>query len=78
VDKYLETVNGSGVADTLGNVLEWTLDRWRSYPSGEKNKDIYIAKGGSWISDSSISLSRQFPVDKNTTSNILGFRCVAI
>ncbi len=78
VDKYLEAVNGLGVADTLGNVLEWTLDRWRSHPSGEKNTDIYIAKGGSWISDSSISLSRQFPMGKNTTSNILGFRCVAI
>ena len=78
VDKYLETVNGAGVADTLGNVLEWTLDLWRPHPSGEKNTDIYVVKGGSWISDGSISLSRQFPMDKNTSSNILGFRCVAI
>jgi formylglycine-generating enzyme required for sulfatase activity len=78
VDKYLKFVNGAGVVDTLGNVLEWTLELWRSSPSGEKNTDMCVVKGGSWISDSSISLSRQFPMDKNTTSNILGFRCVAI
>lgn len=78
VDKYLELINSAGVADTLGNVLEWTLDPWRAFPSGEENTDIYVVKGGSWISDSSIRLSIRFPMDKNTTSNILGFRCVAI
>ena len=26
VDSYLEFANDYGVADTLGNILEWTLD----------------------------------------------------
>jgi len=78
VDKYLEFAGESGVADTLGNVLEWTLDIWESPKSGEKNIDMYVVKGGSWISNSLINLSSRYPMDKNISSNILGFRCVAI
>ncbi len=78
IDKYLEFAGESGVADTLGNVLEWTLDIWGSPESGEKNTDMYIVKGGSWISNTLISLSARYPMDRNTSSNILGFRCVAI
>ncbi len=78
VDKYLEFAGESGVADTLGNVLEWTLDIWESPESGEKNIDMYVVKGGSWISNSLINLSGRYPMDKKTSSNVLGFRCVAI
>jgi len=78
VDKYLEFAGESGVADTLGNVLEWTLDIWERPESGEKNIDIYVVKGGSWISNDLISLSARYPMDRNTSSNVLGFRCVAI
>jgi formylglycine-generating enzyme required for sulfatase activity len=78
VDKYLESANEYGVVDTLGNVLEWTLDNWKTQKLGEKKTDIHIVKGGSWISDGSISLSNRYPMEKNTSSNILGFRCVAI
>jgi formylglycine-generating enzyme required for sulfatase activity len=78
VDKYLEFAGESGVADTLGNVLEWTLDIWESPESGEKNIDIYVVKGGSWISNSLISLFGRYPMDRNTSSNIQGFRCVVI
>jgi formylglycine-generating enzyme required for sulfatase activity len=78
VDKYLEFANEYGVADTLGNVLEWTLDVWETQKPGEKNTDIHVVKGGSWISDSLICLSNHFPMDKNTSSNVLGLRCVAI
>jgi formylglycine-generating enzyme required for sulfatase activity len=78
VDKYLEFANEYGVADTLGNVLEWTLDVWETQKPGEKNTDIHVVKGGSWISDSPICLSNRFPMDKNTSSNVLGLRCVAI
>ena len=78
VDKYLEFGNEYGVADTLGDVLEWTLDNWEAQKPGEKNTDIHVVKGGSWISDSPICLSNRYPMDKNTSSNVLGFRCVAI
>jgi formylglycine-generating enzyme required for sulfatase activity len=78
VDKYLEFANEYGVADTLGNVLEWTLDVWEAQKPGEKNTDIHVVKGGSWISDSPICLSNRYPMDKNTSSNVLGLRCVAI
>ncbi len=78
VDKYLEFANVYGVVDTLGNVLEWTLDNWEAQRPGEKNTDIHVVKGGSWISDSPICLSNRYPMDRNNSSNVLGFRCVAI
>jgi formylglycine-generating enzyme required for sulfatase activity len=78
VDKYLESANDFGVADTLGNVLEWTLDHWGSNQSKDKNTEIYVVKGGSWISDGSLCLPGRYPMDKKIASNILGFRCVAI
>jgi formylglycine-generating enzyme required for sulfatase activity len=78
VDKYLESANDFGVADTLGNVLEWTLDLWGSNQSKDKNTEIYVVKGGSWISDGSLCLPGRYPMDKKIASNILGFRCIAI
>lgn len=75
VDKYLEYVNEYEVADTLGNVLEWTLDPWRECEPDEEN---YVVKGASWISDSEVGLTDRQPVYKNAGSNILGFRCIAI
>ncbi|MGA2332092.1 MAG: SUMF1/EgtB/PvdO family nonheme iron enzyme [Syntrophales bacterium] len=78
VDKYLEFANVYGVADALGNVLEWTLDNWEAQKPGEKNTNIHVVKGGSWISDSPICLSNRYSMDKNTSSNVLGLRCVAI
>ncbi len=78
VDKHLEFANACGVADTLGNVLEWTLDPWDAQRPGEKNADIHVVKGGSWISDGPVCLSNRYPMHRNTSSNVLGFRCVAI
>ena len=78
VDKFLEFANEYGMVDTLGNVLEWTLDAWETHKPGENNTGIHVVKGGSWISDSPIFLSGRYPMDKNTSSNILGMRCVAI
>jgi formylglycine-generating enzyme required for sulfatase activity len=78
VDKYLESANDCGVADTLGNVLDWTLELWSSNQSKDKNTEIYVVKGGSWISDGSLCLPGRYPMDKKIASNILGFRCVAI
>jgi formylglycine-generating enzyme required for sulfatase activity len=78
VDYYLEFANDYGVADTLGNVLEWTLDSWKEDKPGEESNDIYVVKGASWISDGPVSLTDRQSAHKNMTSNILGFRCIAI
>jgi len=74
VDRYPEAENTYGLADLLGNVLEWTSDEWPSAPNGPSKNYYHIAKGGSWISDSSIRLYSRFSLERNFTSNTLGFR----
>ena len=76
VDNYLDFINKFGVADTLGNVLEWTS----CTPNGDVNNELsayYIVKGGSWISGSELRLHSQFQQTSDGHSNLLGFRCVA-
>ena len=77
VDKYIELANDFVIADTMGNVLDWTLDRSEP-PSYRKNGlKYYIVKGGSWISGNDIRLFSRFKSEPESHSNILGFRCVA-
>lgn len=78
VDKYLKYTNEYEVADILGNVLEWTLEPWQITPQEEESEETYIIKGASWISDSPACLTDRQPGYKATSSNILGFRCIAI
>jgi formylglycine-generating enzyme required for sulfatase activity/ElaB/YqjD/DUF883 family membrane-anchored ribosome-binding protein len=74
VDKYVKFANSAEVADTLGNVLEWTSD----VIGDREAADTYIVKGASWISHGEISLTDRHYIERNVSSNILGFRCVAI
>ncbi|HQL00916.1 MAG TPA: SUMF1/EgtB/PvdO family nonheme iron enzyme [Smithellaceae bacterium] len=74
VDHYAKFANEAEVADTLGNVLEWTLD----IIGDPESSDTCIAKGASWISHGEISLLDRHYIEKTASSNILGFRCVAI
>ena len=74
VDRYIAFANRLEVADTLGNVLEWTQDA----VGDKQTADTYIAKGAGWISHHEINLTDRHYFERNTTSNILGFRCVAI
>ena len=77
VDKYMEYENDFGIVDTIGNVLEWTMDR-SGLPYSEKNGSVLnIVKGGSWISEDNLHLSTCFKSEPESHSNILGFRCVA-
>ena len=78
VDKYIEFANDFGIADTLGNVMEWTSDRIE--PSSGENKTTieYIVKGGSWISSGPIASTHFNQLEPEAHSNILGFRCVAV
>ncbi|MGV8057683.1 MAG: SUMF1/EgtB/PvdO family nonheme iron enzyme [Smithellaceae bacterium] len=78
VDQYIKFANEYEVADTLGNVLEWTLDPWEIIEQGIEGEETYVVKGASWISDSEVRLTDRQPVYKDASSNILGFRCIAI
>jgi len=76
VDQFKERANEIGLADLLGNVMEWTSNTWQT-DSASRNGTSYVAKGGGWISEKEIRLFSRFKVTSGTTSNVLGFRCVA-
>jgi formylglycine-generating enzyme required for sulfatase activity len=76
VDKYTGSKNSFGIMDALGNVMEWTVDK--PNPSAQDRHDnSYIVKGGSWISGNDLCLDDRILSGPDSTSNILGFRCVA-
>jgi len=76
VDCYLDFENEFGLADTLGNVLEWTF--CPAPPQSESNQPAsFIAKGGGWISGNDLRLSSHFQMEPESHSNLLGFRSVA-
>jgi formylglycine-generating enzyme required for sulfatase activity len=75
VDAYVEAEGPLGISDTLGNVMEWTLDM--DQISENTEGPCYIVKGGSWASTSEIWLCNRFSMPPDARSNILGFRCVA-
>ena len=75
VDAYPDFENHAGVADALGNVLEWVF--CRNADAAKKEVTTYAAKGGSWISDNQPCLYSRLHLEPETHSNIMGFRCVA-
>jgi len=78
VNTYGEFENECGIADTLGNVLEWTVTRSKEPDPERRGADgLYVAKGGSFISGSGISLPDRTMLHPHYHSNILGFRCIA-
>ncbi|RZB37378.1 MAG: hypothetical protein SRB2_01152 [Desulfobacteraceae bacterium Eth-SRB2] len=77
VEKYAEFENDFGIADTIGNILEWTFDDVTAQSDNKNKYRYHIAKGGSWISGDDIKLFSRFKIEPESHSNILGFRCVA-
>ena len=73
VDQYEVFANPLGVADGLGNVMEWTLSCEEGARAARR-----VARGASWIAGSGVTLSRGTVIDRGDCSNVLGFRCVAV
>jgi formylglycine-generating enzyme required for sulfatase activity len=72
VDMFAAFENPWGVADGLGNVLEWTSSRARG--EGGRRR---VARGGGWIARRGVTLADATDLFPEVRSNILGFRCVA-
>lgn len=78
VDQYMDHANSLGLADTLGNVMEWTSGEIEEPgPAGKTSRRMVVMKGGAWISGNHLCLYSRFPSDPEVPSNITGFRCVA-
>ena len=78
VEAYMAYENPLGIADTLGNVFEWTLDEYHPPIEGDKSlSPHHIVKGGSFTSDSKVKLFNRFIFKPDFTANIIGFRCLA-
>jgi iron(II)-dependent oxidoreductase len=78
VDRFVSRANELGIADALGNVLEWTVEQNHSDSDEKVGIRYCVAKGGSWASSRrSCSLYSRFLFEPDFHSNILGFRCVA-
>jgi formylglycine-generating enzyme required for sulfatase activity len=77
VDQYKQYANEWGITDTIGNVLEWTIDLTTSSMDESVQTKAYYFKGGSWVSGSNVRLYSRILSGTETHSNIMGFRCVA-
>jgi formylglycine-generating enzyme required for sulfatase activity len=77
VDHNPHGVNEEGLADLLGNVMEWTSDQCDPKYPLETPAKFYVAKGGSWNSPEQTTLYTRSRIAADFTSNILGFRCLA-
>jgi formylglycine-generating enzyme required for sulfatase activity len=77
VDQYKKHANAFGIADTIGNILEWTIELSMPSPGQSGQERIYSFKGGSWISGRDVRLFSRIIPGSESHSNIIGFRCVA-
>jgi formylglycine-generating enzyme required for sulfatase activity len=77
VDRYISFANKLGIADTVGNAWELTSDRCEPSSGAIHKSHYYICKGGSWMSENEVRLFGRLLSEPESSSNILGFRCVA-
>jgi formylglycine-generating enzyme required for sulfatase activity len=85
VTQYPDGSSPFGIMDMSGNVWEWCLTSWDSGFTTLDGYEARILRGGSWSSDSPLSLrtAHRSPRDPNTRLNpsyrthvTVGFRCV--
>ncbi|WP_321492593.1 SUMF1/EgtB/PvdO family nonheme iron enzyme [uncultured Desulfobacter sp.] len=77
VDEYDHAANVFGMADMLGNVMEWTTDTQPPPFETRKARMFNVAKGGGWNAKDSISISSRGLFPAEITANIIGFRCIS-
>jgi formylglycine-generating enzyme required for sulfatase activity len=77
VDNYDHAANVFGMADMLGNVMEWTADTQPPPFASSKAKFFNVAKGGAWNAKDTVTISSRGLFPSDTTSNIIGFRCLS-
>lgn len=74
-----------GINDLIGNVAEWTLDRWdasayRSLASTDPMNDEAgrrrVVRGGSWRTLMGVNVASRARLDEDVRSDHVGFRCV--
>ncbi|MCG8532784.1 MAG: formylglycine-generating enzyme family protein, partial [Desulfovibrionales bacterium] len=77
VDEFDVHANEFGLVDTLGNVMEWTMDT-QSPPFNTRDTTPYcVAKGGGWNAASHVTVHSRALFKQGFTSNTIGFRCAS-
>jgi serine/threonine-protein kinase len=79
--------NALGLYDMIGNVWEWTADRYheayylqgpRTDPRGPDSGHFRVLRGGSWIRDAvALRASHRYPLHPDSPDHAIGFRCAA-
>jgi iron(II)-dependent oxidoreductase len=65
----------------IGNVLEWTADRYKPYPvshddSPDFAENFIVLRGGSWIHEgANIACFTRLYAPPDNRDNFIGFRC---
>ncbi len=77
VGNYDHAANVFGMADMLGNVMEWTADTQPPPFATSKTKFFNVAKGGAWNAKDTVTISSRGLFPSDTTANIIGFRCLS-
>ncbi|SHK04541.1 Formylglycine-generating enzyme, required for sulfatase activity, contains SUMF1/FGE domain, partial [Desulfatibacillum alkenivorans DSM 16219] len=71
--EHLPNTNALNISGMAGNILEWTADL-----ADSDKPEVFVVKGSAWISSPPAPLYARTFCKGSETSNILGFRCVAI
>ena len=77
VETYDAFANEFGLADLLGNTMEWTSDMEPPPFKTRKTKRFCVAKGAAWNTVTQVTISSRGLFPKDFTSNTIGFRCLS-